>query len=256
MTDRDYEKFEEKQHNKTERAIHEAVALLSSGRKDIDRELSDFYRRYGTDGVVTYQEARKWAGKDDHRRRMVVLFLAIGKIISDTLNGIHGVLDSHLRKVIREEFKLHGVDLSDETIDNLIRMKWKNEYGEANWSDRLNAYNDRWNTVLCNDVKTAFHTQNDLDDVEDDYDVRFKSMKNLLTVLFITETTAVGTLARQAVFKSMGISAYRFYARMDERTCEYCGGLHGRVFPMSAYEIGVTASPIHARCRCWEVPVK
>ena len=57
------------------------------------------------------------------------------------------------------------------------------------------------------------------------------------------------------IFKKLGINRYGFYSRVDERRCEYCGSLHGKTFPITAYEVGVTASPIHPRCRCWEVPI-
>ena len=86
-------------------------------------------------------------------------------------------------------------------------------------------------------------------------DKRFKSMESIIKTLGLSESTAVGSIARQRIFRELGITKYQFYTKADERTCETCGAMHGLIFPMSAYEVGVTASPVHPRCRCWEVPL-
>lgn len=255
MTIKEYEDFEEKQNDKTQKVILAMIALLAACHKDIEKELSDFYRKYGSDGVVTYQEARKWASGYDHRRRMMVIFMAISMLLGDCFAELYSAMDTHLRRLIRDEFKLHGLKLSDELLEKILKTKWANEYGESNWLPRLNAYEDRWRLILWRDLKTAFHTLNDVNDVMDDYNIRFRSMENLIKTLVITESTAVGTIARREIFKEMGVKKYKFYAREDERTCETCNALHGKIFPISAYEIGVTASPLHFRCRCWEVPI-
>ena len=97
--------------------------------------------------------------------------------------------------------------------------------------------------------------RDNIDDVLDMIDGRFTTMERVLKALGITETTAVGSVARKEIFKELGIQKYRFYTQADERTCEVCGAMHGLVFPMSSYEPGVTASPMHPRCRCFEIPI-
>ena len=80
-------------------------------------------------------------------------------------------------------------------------------------------------------------------------------MNSILNKLALTESTAVGSIARREIFKELGIKKYQFFTKPDERRCETCGAMHGLIFPISAYEIGVTASPLHPHCRCWEVPI-
>jgi SPP1 gp7 family putative phage head morphogenesis protein len=108
---------------------------------------------------------------------------------------------------------------------------------------------------IANDIKRAIHQGKTIDQVLTQLDKRFKSINSILETLGISESTAVGSLSRQEIFKELGINKYQFYAKVDERTCETCGSMHGLVFPISAFEVGVTASPIHPRCRCWEVPI-
>lgn len=255
MTIKEYEQFEQEQNERTQKLIQAMLALLLAFRKDVDRELSDFYRKYGSDGVVTYQEANKYMSSTNHRRRMIVLFMAITTALTGMFNDLHLRMDSHFRDIVKREFKLHGLKVSDELLDKILKTKWVNEYGSSNWEERLDGYHARWGLVLPNDVKTAFHTNNDIDDIMDDYNIRQRSMQNLLTTLINTEATAVGSIARREIFRQQGIKKYKHYERMDERTCDECVALHGKVFPISAYEVGVTASPLHLRCRGWEMPV-
>jgi SPP1 gp7 family putative phage head morphogenesis protein len=105
------------------------------------------------------------------------------------------------------------------------------------------------------DIKQSFLKRKSIDDVLLKLDKRFTSMEYVLTTLGLSESTAVGSMARQMIFQQLGISKYQFYTKADERTCETCGSMHGLIFPISAYEVGVTASPLHPRCRCWEVPI-
>ena len=104
-------------------------------------------------------------------------------------------------------------------------------------------------------MKDGFVRRMILDDVVEELEKIMKSFESKEEALAITESTTINSFARKEVMKSKGAKKYRFYAREDERTCEHCGGLHGKVFPIAQFEVGVTASPIHPRCRCWEVPI-
>ena len=42
---------------------------------------------------------------------------------------------------------------------------------------------------------------------------------------------------------------------LDGLTCEVCGELDGKVFPLSKAEVGVNYPPIHRWCRCVTIPV-
>ena len=94
-----------------------------------------------------------------------------------------------------------------------------------------------------------------IDDVIKQLDKRFNSIEKVLDTLVLSESTAIGSMARRLAFRELGINKYQFFTRADERTCEVCGGMHGLTFPISAFEVGVTASPLHPRCRCWEIPI-
>lgn len=46
------------------------------------------------------------------------------------------------------------------------------------------------------------------------------------------------------------VDEYEFSAALDERTCEVCGALDGKRFPVSEARVGVNFPPMHEGCRC------
>jgi SPP1 gp7 family putative phage head morphogenesis protein len=69
-------------------------------------------------------------------------------------------------------------------------------------------------------------------------------------VLARTETMyAYNTVATER-YKKFGISEVEWLATEDERTCDECGPLDGKRFP-----IGEMDCPLHVQCRCVTLPV-
>lgn len=242
--------LEEDENTLTEEAITAMLLLLGVTQSNLENAIREFYQKYGKDGVVTYQEARKWVDEKDHRRRLTVLLL----LLSDTFDSLHSKLnpkfDSFLTKIVNKELSFFDVELD---VEDILNTPWGID--DAVWYSRLSDDIDLWKAYVGSDLKRSFLKQEHLDSVLQRLDKRFVSMSRALQNLGITESTAIGSLTRRQIFKELGIKKYRFYAREDERTCEQCGSLHGLIFPISAYSVGETASPIHPRCRCWEVPI-
>lgn len=249
-TDEQFEQLEQEERTLTEEAIVLAILLLQATKTNIEKELRNFYQQYGRDGVVTWQQVRKWVSDKDHRRRITALFM----VLSDHFDELHIKLnpkfDTFLSKVVDKEFDFFDVDLD---IEDVLNIPWGVD--EATWFNRLADDVELWKVYVANDLKRSFLRRDTVEKVMEQLDKRFTTMVNVIQKLAMTESTAVGSLARREIFKEMGIKKYRYYAREDERTCETCGSLHGLIFPVSAYEIGVNASPMHPWCRCWEVPI-
>lgn len=250
-TDAEFENLEAEELEITNEELVAMFLLLGVTKSNLEKELRNFYQKYGKDGVVTYAEARKWVSEQDHRRRFTVLTLFLtGEFLS-----IFDELETHFRKflieIIGKESTFFGVDVD---IDKLLLRKWGLD--DLCWLDRLEADVNLWKTTIAKDLKQAMLKGARLSDVLAKLDKRFNSIEYALKTLGISESTAVGSLSRYEIFRQLGITKYQFYTKEDERRCEECGSLHGLVFPISAFEVGVTASPIHPRCRCWEVPIR
>ena len=226
------------------------LLLLSSLKEDLQGELQKFYRKYGSDGIVTYQEARKWVSDKDHRRRLTVLLLTITTKFNLTLPQLNSKFKSLLKDISGKESGFFDVEID---VDKILNTKWGVD--DSKWSNRLSDDVVLWTAYVMNDIKRSMIRQDNIDAVLDQIDKRFRTIENVMRALVVTESTAVGSIARKEIFKELGVEKYQFFTRADERTCDVCGSLHGVIFPMSAYEVGVTASPVHPGCRCWEVPI-
>jgi SPP1 gp7 family putative phage head morphogenesis protein len=249
-TDEEFELVEQEELALTEEALLAMLATLTSTQVELEKELRSFYQKYGKDGVVTYAEARKWVSEKDHRKRWTVLALLIGTYFSKSISNISSEFDTMVRDIIGIESQTFETEVD---TDKVATQKWGSD--EANWSTRLQDNATLWEAYVLADIKRSLLKRENIDDVLERIDKRFATMGKSLRSLVITESTAVGSLARREIFKALGITKYRYYAKIDERTCDVCGSMHGLVFPISAYEVGVTASPMHPHCRCFEIPI-
>lgn len=249
-TEKKFENLENDERDITDEAII-AMQLVAQNTKEIlEKELRDFYSKYGKDGVVTYAEARKWVSEQNHERRLTALLAFLAASLDYAYIKIEKHFRSFLIDVIDKESTFFGVSVN---VDNLLEKKWGVD--ELYWLDRLEEDVNLWKVNIAKDFKQAMHRGASLDSVLKKLDKRFASIDSILDTLGLSESTAVGSLTRQEIFKELGIKRYQFYTKADERTCEVCGSMHGLIFPISAYEVGVTASPLHPRCRCYEIPL-
>lgn len=244
-----FEELEDEELSITNETIVTMLALLRSLHKSIETDIREFYQNYGKDGVVTRSQAIKKISDKDKRKRMFVLLLTLNSKFEFTW----GVLDQEFKKLVTEIIKLEkeffGVDLDFEDLD----LEWGEDW--LTYADRLEDDVYLWCNRVKNDVRLATLTRSTLDELLKDLDKRFNTMKSVLESLVLTESSAIDSIARKECFKEIGVKKYQYFAQRDERTCEKCGRLHGKIFPMSEYQQGVTASPLHPRCRCWEVPI-
>ena len=249
-TEENFAKLEQEERDKTDESLATMIALLSYLRSELESLLRNFYSMYGKDGVITYSETRKWISKSDHRRRLTVLITTINEQFDELLKALTPEFREMLLKVIKAESDFFRLPTDPEKI---LNEGWGTD--SENWSDRLSNDVALWCAYILSDIKRAFVKCNTLDATLTQISKRFNYIEHVLTTLGLSESTAVGSIARRELFKELGITKYQFYTKPDERRCETCGSMHGLVFPISAYEVGVTASPIHPRCRCWEVPI-
>lgn len=249
-TEEQFDKLEQDERFLTDEAIAAMLLLLASTKNELEKELRSFYQQYGTDGVITFQEARKWVSEKDHRKRINVLLLFVTDEFNKLFIKLKPKFEEMLQEIADMEANFFDVDLDDY---DFIDQTWGND--DSTWLDRLDEDIALWIAYIGNDIKQTMARGKHIDELLKKLERRFESIEYVLDKLGLTESTAIGSIARKRAFKALGITEYQFYTRADERTCETCGGMHGMIFPMTAFEVGVTASPLHPRCRCWEVPI-
>lgn len=249
-TEEQFIALEQEERELTDEAIVIMLLILANLKGNLEKELRNFYQKYGKDGVVTYAEARKWVSEQDHRRRLTALNIALSYEFDDVLSKLKIEFEKMLKSVANKETDFFDVEID---TDATLNQKWGKD--DSTWFKRLEDDVALWSATILMDCKRSILKRSPLDVVLGTVDNRFNSINKVLKKLGLTESTAIGSLARLKIFKELGISKYQFYTKVDERRCEECGALHGLVFPISSYEVGVNASPIHPHCRCWEVPI-
>lgn len=80
---------------------------------------------------------------------------------------------------------------------------------------------------------------------------RFSVSYNNADMIARTELAHVQTEAAKRRYEDYGIQQVEIWADPDERTCEICGKLHQKKYPVGAH----VPIPAHPRCRCCIVPV-
>ena len=69
-----------------------------------------------------------------------------------------------------------------------------------------------------------------------------------------TETTYFNAVSTKECYTDLDVEMVEIIETLDSHTCSICGGLDGKVIPISQYEPGVTVPPFHPNCRGTTAP--
>lgn len=250
--EQEYETLETSEKNDTENAIALMLAILDDIHEDVDKEITLFYQRYGKDEIVTYAEAQRYISQKNHKRKITLLLAALDDALSDGTSRIELELWDIINQVCETEFNFHDMNESDYDASKFYNYKWGDD--DKTWKDRLWDDKGLWLAALMSEIKQEMIRGHKLNTVIKSLNKRFKSMQTIIERLVQTETVTIRTYAREVIFKIANAKEYIYNTQADERVCEICGPLHKRIFPVSQLEIGVTAPPMHPRCRCYILP--
>ena len=234
-----WDEIEREEREDTEEALALMLAILADLEEDIKTELTVFYRKFGKDGIVTYAKARQYVSAKNHKRKINLLLDALDDAMSDGASALELELWDAIDNLLRREYNIWDEDYDSTQYYDL---GWQDG---RTWKDRLWDDKGVWLAYLMTDIKRAMVRGQHLDVLLQQIGKRFAQFGRTLNGLLQGETMFFRTDARINLFKAAGIKRYRYYTQEDERVCETCGPLNDRVFPVSQYEPGVTAPPIH-----------
>lgn len=155
-----------------------------------------------------------------------------------------------IQKGLGVGWSLHG--LTDAQIKKVLARPWTTD--AQTFSDRIWANKE----ALVNNLNTQL-TQMIMRGTAPDKAIKsianqFNVSKSKAGRLIMTESAAFANLARKDCFDSLGVEKFVIVETLDKETCPLCGQLDGKVFPMSEYQVGVTAPPFHPWCRGTTAP--
>lgn len=78
--------------------------------------------------------------------------------------------------------------------------------------------------------------------------------KSHAATMVYTEGAIFAQAGQKDCYNDLGVEKYIIVETLDSKTCPICGDMDGKIFPMSEWEIGVTAPIFHPRCRGTTAP--
>ena len=138
--------------------------------------------------------------------------------------------------------------LDTKAIDTAIRKPWAMD--GKNFSDRIWENKDKLVRNLHTELSQCIIRGTDPGKAINSLAKKMNVSKSQAGNLIMTEMAAISAAAQKKCFEELNVEAYEFDATLDGKTCEVCGRMDHKVFRMSDYQVGVTAPPIHPRCRC------
>lgn len=258
--------------------------------RDLEREIADYYERYGEDGVLRYRSMLQTMGDADRRlliedceefarqhpdlADMVEIRKSIYRL--DRLEGLRTSVRLHLARATAEATGGLDEHFAEDAADAMNAVAETMGYGSSYysadsevvrqfvgtaWSDGKSYSDSIWEDAR----KVASYVERDLSkalvrgasyqSLCREMQRRFEgqSVSNIMRVIQ-TEGTYVARQAQGAEMRREGFEEYFLDPLGDERTCDECRRLgrqsHDAPFRFEDAEVGVNYPPIHPRCRC------
>jgi SPP1 gp7 family putative phage head morphogenesis protein len=133
-------------------------------------------------------------------------------------------------------------------IDSAWAMDGKN-FSDRIWQNKDKLVNNL-NEVLIQNIIRGENPRKAIDELAK----KMNASKVNIGRVYMTESSAIAARSQEECYKELGVEEFEFLASLDDATCKICQSMDGRHFPMSEYEIGLTANPLHTGCRCTTVP--
>ena len=139
--------------------------------------------------------------------------------------------------------------ISAEGAQHLINQIWVAD-GKS-WSQRIWENTELLAETLNEELIACVVAGKKTTDLKNVLQERFNVSYSRADALARTELAHIQSEAAKQRYQDYGIQEVQFWADPDERTCEICGALHKKIYPVGA----AVPVPAHPRCRCCIVPV-
>lgn len=247
---------------------------LAEARKFLDKDdLEEFkwtveeYIKHGKENGVSSDWSKQLenASSKYHIRRLEAIQTQIQQHIELIYAGLESGLAQHLAEVYEDAYyrRIFSIQQGFEVGSTVTKLDNRriNKALEHCWAMDGKTFSDRiWQnkTALTNELNTILTQSIIRGENPGDYITALAkkmntSRKNASRLIY-TESAFIASQADQDCYKELGIEEFEFVATLDSHTSEICREMDGQHFPMSEYEIGINAPPLHPNCRSTTVP--
>ena len=243
-------------------SLLEARRLLQSSElKELKWDIKQ-YIQYGKENGVNgmWMKELENASARTHITRLESLKLQLQQSLEVMFGNQLDSIDTTIRNVYQCGY-LHtayeiqkGVGIgwnlaspNEELISQIIQKPWAADgrnFSERIWTNKQKLVNEL-NTTMTRNIITGANPQKTIDELARKMNVSKQNAGRLV----MTEQAAFSNAAQRDCFAELGVEQFEVVETLDSHTCETCGGRDGKYFPMSEFEIGVTAPPFHPNCR-------
>lgn len=242
--------------------------IAAKNRRDIDKQIKKYYQKLSKQIIDEYESIyneillKQAAGEQispatlyklDKYWSMQQQVRAKCRTVGAKLNDLFGAVFEKVYLASYNSIHLEGLSafntIDDGAIQQIINSIWAAD-GKT-WSERI------WNNMtllqtsleegLIECVVTGKKTSQLKKVLQDRFNVSY----NRADTLVRTEMAHIQTEAAKKRYNDYGINQVEIWADPDERTCEVCGKLHKKKYPVGAN----VPIPAHPRCRCTIIPV-
>lgn len=243
-------------------SMQEARKLLNAG------ELKEFhwnveeYIKYGQENKKNgeWEQQLENASVRVHISRLEALKLEIQQEAEKLYGNCIDAIDQHIRNTYTSDFyhtayeiqKGVGIGttinrLDSRTVEMIVCKPWAVD--GKNFSDRLWENKTKLINQLHNSLSRMCITGEAPDRAVAEIAKKMKVSRAQAGRVVMTESAAFANKARQDCMEELDVEQFEVVETLDSHTCETCGGMDGKHFPMTEFQIGVTAPPFHPNCR-------
>lgn len=204
-----------------------------------------------------------------HISRLEAMKLQLREYIETAFNVEHTATESALTKIYESEYYhtayevQKGINvgyeiggINEKAISQAVKKPWTadgKEFSSRIWDNKAKMVGEL-EQELTRQIITGDSPDAAIDALTKHVKDGVANAKQKAGTLIMTESAAIGNQAQRDSFKALGVKEFEVIETLDTHTCEQCGEMDSKHFPMEQFEIGVTAPPFHPNCRGCTAP--
>ena len=254
-------------------ATNNGITIQEARRMLTARELKELkwdvqeYIRYGEENAINGQWVKELenASARFHISRLEALKLQTQQSLEVMFGDQLDTLDQTMRDVYKSGYYRTAYEvqrgcgvgwdfatLDDKQISKIINKPWAadgSNFSQRVWGNRQKLVNEL-NQTLTQNIVLGQDPQKAIDAIAK----KMNTSKVNAGRLVMTEEAFFSSAAQKDCFAELDVEQFQVVATLDSHTSEICQDMDGKHFPMSQWEVGVTAPPFHVNCRTTTVP--
>ncbi|NFG22682.1 phage head morphogenesis protein [Clostridium botulinum] len=246
----------------------EAKRLLNTNElKEFRWNVQD-YIKYGKKNAINkyWMEELENASAKVHITRLEALKLQTQQHVETLIGNQLDDTDKLIRNIYKETYYKNVFELqkgfnvgftfqsfNENELDKILSKPWTSdgvEFSKRIWGQYRSQLIDTLHTQLTQTLIQGNPPNKAIQIIANQFNTTRKKAANLV----MTESAYFSSLSRNDCYKDLNIDEFENVATLDTKTSDLCQSMDGTHFPLSEFEVHVTAPPFHNRCRTTTCP--